>query len=57
MANKIFNGLPSEAYTDKKFWDRERNSVFTNNDINGPEVNGIYNTNGNNCTFTDNTIT
>jgi len=31
MANKIFNGLPSEAYTDKKFWDNESKTVFTNN--------------------------
>tara|TARA_B100000029_G_scaffold322777_1_gene315147 strand:+ start:69 stop:1142 length:1074 start_codon:yes stop_codon:yes gene_type:complete len=31
MANKIFNGLPAEAYTDRNFWDKERNTVFTNN--------------------------
>ena len=31
MVNKIFNGLPSDAYTDKKLWDKERNTVFTNN--------------------------
>ena len=31
MANKILRGLPSEAYTDKNFWDKECNTVFVNN--------------------------
>ena len=31
MANKIFNGLPSKAYTEKKYWEKECKSVFVNN--------------------------
>tara|TARA_Y100001970_G_C14129259_1_gene800721 strand:+ start:74 stop:1138 length:1065 start_codon:yes stop_codon:yes gene_type:complete len=31
MANKILNGLPAKAYTDKDFWDRECKNVFANN--------------------------
>ena len=31
MANKILRGLPSEAYTDKDFWNKECNTVFVNN--------------------------
>ena len=31
MANKIFNGLPSKAYTEKNFWEKECKSVFVNN--------------------------
>ena len=31
MANKIFNGLPSKAYTEKNFWKKECKSVFVNN--------------------------
>jgi len=30
MANKILKGLPSEAYTDKNFWTKESNTVFSN---------------------------
>ena len=28
MANKIFKGLPSKAYTEKGFWKKECNTVF-----------------------------
>ena len=31
MANKIFKGLPSKAYTDQDFWNKECKSVFLNN--------------------------
>ena len=31
MANKILRGLPSKAYTDKDFWNKECNTVFVNN--------------------------
>jgi len=30
MTNKISKGLPSEAYTDKKFWAKECNTIFSN---------------------------
>ena len=30
MANKIFNGLESKAYTDKAFWNKEANTIFSN---------------------------
>ena len=30
MANKIFKGLKSEAYTDKVFWDKEVGTIFSN---------------------------
>ena len=31
MANKILKGLPSKAYTEKSFWNKECKSVFVNN--------------------------
>ena len=30
MPNKIFKGLPAKAYTDKDFWQKESDTVFTN---------------------------
>ena len=30
MPNQIFNGLPSIAYNNKDFWDKESNTVFSN---------------------------
>ena len=31
MNSKIINGLPSDAYNDIKYWDKECNTIFSNN--------------------------